>query len=196
MPDKRLVLFVDAQNTYKNARDAFFSPTDRHICGQVNPIEVGKLVVSRTIPQSTLHQVRIYSGRPDSIRQPRTCAAHMKQCVAWGKLGVEVITRNLLYVGTKPQEKGIDVALAIDFVTMAVDNKYDIGVIFSTDSDLRPPLEYVYKKYHNLIPVAVVSWKSSQFKKSLSIDGANIWCHFLDIADYNSVADVTDYAIP
>ena len=194
MPSKRLVLFIDAQNTYKNAREAFFTPTAHHIHGQINPLEVGKLVVNRTIQQATLHQVRIYSGRPDSTKEPKTYAAHMKQCLVWQKTGIEVTTRTLLYIkNAKPQEKGIDVALAIDFVTMAVDNKYDIGVIFATDSDLRPALEYVYSKYHNSISVAVVSWKTSQFKKRLSIDNANIWCHFLSISDYHSVADLTDY---
>ena len=179
----------------KNARNAFFTPTTHHIYGQINPLEVGKLVVNRTIQQSTLHQVRIYSGRPDSTKDPKTYAVHMRQCLVWQRAGIEVITRTLLYIkNAKPQEKGVDVALALDFVTMAVDNRYDIGVIFSTDSDLRPALEYVYSKYHNSIVVAVVSWKSSQFRKRLSIANTNIWCHFLDVSDYQSVADSTDYS--
>ena len=179
----------------KNARNAFFTPTTHHIYGQINPLEVGKLVVNRTIQQATLHQVRIYSGRPDSTKDPKTYAVHMRQCLVWQRAGIEVITRTLLYIkNAKPQEKGVDVALALDFVTMAVDNRYDIGVIFSTDSDLRPALEYVYSKYHNSIVVAVVSWKSSQFRKRLSIGNTNIWCHFLDVSDYQSVADSTDYS--
>lgn len=194
MANKKLTLFIDAQNTYKNAREAFFTPTAYHTYGQINPVEVGKLVVSRTIQQATLNQVRIYSGRPDARKEPKTYAAHMKQCIAWQKMGIEVITRSLLYIkNAKPQEKGIDVALALDFVTMAVDNKYDIGVIFSTDSDLNPALEYVYNKFHNSTSVAVVSWETSQFKKRLSISNANIWCHFLDVSDYHSVEDLTDY---
>jgi uncharacterized LabA/DUF88 family protein len=195
MPDKRLVLFIDAQNTYKNARDAFFTPTAHHVRGQINPLAVGDLVVGRTMHQARLHQVRVYSGRPDSTREPRTYAAHMRQCLVWQNAGIEVITRTLLYVkNTKPQEKGIDVALALDFVTMAVDSRYEVGVVFSTDSDLRPALEYVYNKYHTSIGIEVVSWKSPRFRKRLSIDNVNIWCHFLNLSDYDSVADLSDYS--
>jgi hypothetical protein len=43
----------------------------------------------------------------------------------------------------REEEKGIDVALAIDFVTMAVRGEYDVGVIMSTDTDLKPALEAV-----------------------------------------------------
>ena len=169
MANKRLVLFIAAQNTYKNARDAFFSSTDPHVYGQIDPLEVGKFLVNQTKQRATLHQVRIYSGRPVSNKEPKTYAAHMKQCLAWQKTGVEVITRTLLYVrNTKPQEKGIDVALAVDFVTMAVDKRYDIGVIFSTDSDLRPALEYVYDKYHNSISIAVVAWQTRRVQMNVA----------------------------
>jgi hypothetical protein len=45
--------------------------------------------------------------------------------------------------GEKPGEKGIDVALTIDFAVMAVRGEFDVGVIFSTDTDLKPALEFV-----------------------------------------------------
>jgi uncharacterized LabA/DUF88 family protein len=45
--------------------------------------------------------------------------------------------------GEKPQEKGIDVALAIDFVSMAVAGDFEVGVLMSTDTDLTPALEEV-----------------------------------------------------
>ena len=43
----------------------------------------------------------------------------------------------------KAQEKGVDVELAIDYVSMAARGDYDTAVLFSTDSDLRPALEAV-----------------------------------------------------
>ena len=60
---------------------------------------------------------------------------------------MQVITRALRYPQTWPtdpaEEKGIDVALAIDFVRFAIYGAYDVGVIMSTDSDLQPALEFV-----------------------------------------------------
>jgi len=48
----------------------------------------------------------------------------MKQCSAWVKSGVTVIPRTLQipsrdWPRERAQEKGIDVALSVDFVTMA-----------------------------------------------------------------------------
>jgi uncharacterized LabA/DUF88 family protein len=72
----------------------------------------------------------------------------MRQCAAWESKGAIVIARALRYPAgwpeTKPQQKGVDVALAIDFVTMAIDGQYDVGVIASTDTDLKPALEKTF----------------------------------------------------
>jgi len=193
----RLVLFIDRQNVYKNAREAFFPPTNQHYYGQVNPMELGTLVLHRAnAMNATLHQVRIYCGEPDSNRQPKTYAARMKQCKNWRDSGAIPVTRLLRYPNdwpkSKPQEKGVDVALAIDFVTMAVNGDYDIGVIASTDFDLSPALEFVYHKFPQ-IRIAVTSWRSQTFKRRLFVKSANIWCHYLDRTDYDSIADLTDY---
>jgi uncharacterized LabA/DUF88 family protein len=121
----------------------------------------------------------------------------MKQCAAWQGTGAEVIARMLRYPPDWPnaraQEKGIDVALAIDFVALAMDGEYDVGVIASTDTDLRPALEYVHRKFSANLRAEVTSWRSSSSPRRLSIPGAKIWCHWLDRNDYDQVADPRDY---
>lgn len=202
MSKERLILFIDDKNVYNSARRAFFSntnPPDPHYYGQVNPIELGKLICSKPAKtQRQLTQVRVYTGLPDSTKEPKTYAAHMQQCSNWQKLGAEVIKRSLRYPqdwpASKPQQKGVDVALAIDFVALALDGFYDVGVIASTDADLRPAIEYVIKKCANQCHVEVAAWFTSQVKNRLSVPGLNIWCHRLDNTDYNSVADLTDYS--
>jgi hypothetical protein len=37
----------------------------------------------------------------------------------------------------RAQEKGVDVALAVDFVMLAVTGAHDVGILVSTDTDLR-----------------------------------------------------------
>ena len=58
-----------------------------------------------------------------------------------------MIARDLRYPAGWPaqpaQEKGIDVALAVDFVMMAARREFDVGVLFSSDTDLVPALEAV-----------------------------------------------------
>ena len=147
---QRLVLFIDAQNAYRRARDVFFPNPQSGRDGHFKPMDLGRLIASRGGPSSTpytLSEVRIYSGRPDPRRDGRTFSAHRKQSQRWRTDGATVITRRLLYPQTwpqgRPQEKGIDVALAVDFVRLAIDGAYDVGVMMSTDNDLLPALEAV-----------------------------------------------------
>lgn len=145
----------------------------------------------------TLQGVRIYTGRPDSRKVPKRHAAHMKQSIEWAASGAQVITRPLRYPRGWPtdpaQEKGVDVALAIDFVTMAVSHAYDVGVIMSVDSDLRPALEFVNSQPSQHQHVAVAAWRSSSNSQRLTVPGAAIPCHWLNKTDYDAVADLTNY---
>ena len=196
----KLVLYIDVQNSYRGARRSFFSDVAPSVGGQFDPHMLGKLIESRGGPNgavSVLNEVRVYTGRPDSRKDPKTYAAHMKQCGKWQTDGVRVIHRGLRYPRNWPsersQEKGIDTALAIDFVTMAVDGEYDLGVIMSTDTDLLPALEFVHNRFFGARHVAVAAWSSPQSNRRLFIPGANIWCHWLNRDDYNAVADPTNY---
>ena len=199
MKSQRLVLFIDGQNFYNGARRAFFSASDSHYYGQINPLELGKLICSRPPPaiSTSLKQVRVYTGRPDSTKEPKTYKAHIRQCSVWGNAGVEVISRPLRYPDDWPksraEQKGVDVALAVDFVALAIDREYNIGVIAAFDSDLRPALEYVRRKCRNNCRVEVAAWDSPRVKSRLSIPGDTIWCHWIDKDDYNIIADLTDY---
>jgi hypothetical protein len=112
---------------------------------------------------------------------------------------VSVITRTLRYPPDWPksraQEKGIDVALAIDFVQMAMLGEFDVGVIMSTDTDLKPALEAVLRLRPRGGPICeVAAWgRAGYHSPRLSIPSAKIWCHWLSEADYLSVVDRTDY---
>ena len=147
----RIALFIDAQNAYRRARDRFFPNPQSNVDGQFDPIKLGQLIASRGGPGGlpcSLSDVRIYSGRPDPNRDKRSHAAHMRQSNRWRANGATVIMQGLRYPPTWPtdpaQEKGIDVALAIDFVRLAITGAYDVGVMMSTDTDLLPALRFVY----------------------------------------------------
>ena len=177
---------------HRGARESFFRNDSPSVNGQFGPAKLGKLIESRGGPNKAvcaLSGVRVYTGRPDPNKQPKTYAAHMKQCAKWQADGVTVVHRLLRYPSgwpeQKAEEKGIDTALAVDFVAMAVDGVYDIGVIMSTDTDLLPALEFARNRYSGSLLVAVAAWRSPGNNRRLSIPGQNIWCHWLDQADYN-----------
>lgn len=202
MTEKQVIVFIDAQNVYKSARDAFFGKKTPHEYGSIDPIAFARLICSHPAPRHTykLEQVRIYSGRPDATKQPKAYAAHMRQCSAWRKGGAKISARSLLYPTAwpkqKPFEKGIDVQLAIDFISLALDGDYDVGVIASTDSDLRPALEFVWNRLRDRdIRAEAAAWRSGHWRRRLSLPGKKIWCHWMNRTDYDAVADLTDYNI-
>ena len=75
---------------------------------------------------------------------------------------------------------------------MAVDAAYDVAVIASTDTDLRPAIEYVMER--TAASAEIVAWHVSA-RTGLTVRGVRLWCHRLTRADYEAVADDTDYNI-
>lgn len=92
--------------------------------------------------------------------------------------------------------KGDDVQLAVDFVAGALDGTYDAGVIFSTDTDLRPALEFVADRFRGTRRAESAAWRGVGANRALRAQNPTpSWCHYLDDADYRAVADPTDYNI-
>ena len=89
-----------------------------------------------------------------------------------------MITQGLRYPPTWPtdpaQEKGIDVALAIDFVRLAITGAYDVGVMMSTDTDLLPALRFVYDHDLGVIHAAVAAWGIPTDSRRLRLPGASV----------------------
>lgn len=170
--------------------------------GSFDPVALGRLIASRPGPEGAacqLQQVRVYTGRPEAGKDKKTYSAHMKQCHAWEIAGAQVFARTLRYPrewpDTSAQEKGVDVALAIDFVALALDQEYDVGVIFSTDTDLVPALEFVRTRFSSRCHIATAAWKGHRIRKPFVVQGRQVWCHYLDRQDYEAVADYSNYAL-
>ena len=147
----RVVVFLDWQNVYNGAREMFCTQQAPHWRGQVDPVALARHLAGDSPFDRQLHQVRIYRGQPDGKLDPRGYSASRRQHATWQRSPlVTLVTRPLRYpqgwptrsrVGERPQEKGIDVALAIDFVVMAVRKELDVGILMSTDTDMKPALE-------------------------------------------------------
>ena len=122
----------------------------------------------------------------------------MRQCHAWQQSGAVVITRPLRYPREWPrdraQEKGIDVQLAIDFVAGAIDDSYDTGIVCSTDTDLLPALEFVATRFGRE-RAETAAWLASGKGSELRLRRPSTWCHRLELTDYESVRDPTDYSV-
>jgi uncharacterized LabA/DUF88 family protein len=195
----RVVVFLDEQNSYKDARSAFYSATHFHTYGKVIPIEYGVLLCQR-LPAGwgkeprILKEVRVYGGLPDPRRDPKGNAAASRQYAVWAQSSlVRVFARPLQYLpGEEPKQKGVDVSLAIDLVRMGVEDEFDIGIVASTDTDILPSIEYLLSRGKPIAEVACW-WVPERFEKQLKVEGRRLWCHRLRVADCEAVADHRDY---
>ena len=201
---QRVVVFIDYQNVMEDARRAFHQWPYGAADGQIDPVRYAQELTSRAPPwfekRRALKEVRVYRGRPHSEKDPKTHAAHMRQVAAWEKAGVRPFTRDLRYPRDWPnkraEEKGIDVALAIHAVMMAVRGQLDVAIIASTDTDLRPVLEaYALLPGDDKPTIETATWTSVSFSKKLTAKGAPAWVHRLDEAAYQQVQDTRDYNI-
>lgn len=203
----RVVVFLDWQNVYNGAREMFCTQQAPHWQGQVDPVALARHLADDSPFDRQLHQVRIYRGQPDGKLDPRGYAASRRQHAAWQQSPlVTLATRPLRYpqgwparsrIGERPQEKGIDVALAVDFVVMAVRNEFEVGILMSTDTDMKPALEAVAR----LTPAQgtraeVAAWGvPGRHSRRLAIQFRNLYCHWVGEDVYRQIADSTDYSI-
>jgi hypothetical protein len=201
---RRVVVFFDHQNAYHRAREAFCYRGAPSREGQVDLLTLGHLLASR-VPGGSLTGVRAYRGRPSRRLDPRSYAAFRRQTWVQTEGGdglVTVISRDLRYPPDWPtwpaQEKGIDVALAVDFVMMAARREFDVGVLFSSDTDLVPALEAVIALRPGSPPACeVAAWAAPGMRpRTLSVRGVRLRRHLLAAADHRAVADETDYTRP
>jgi len=212
---QRVVVFFDWQNVYMRAREAFHEPIrDPPYKGQVDPIDLAHVLCDKhaaRFPAETfeLAEIRIYRGRPTQQAQPGAYAAFQRQTARWkANAKVRPHFNDLRYPDDwgKPtctdaaREKGIDVALAVDLVTMAHDNAYDVAIVMSADYDLVPAIKHVYirrmtKGTGPLVEVA--AWESAHDGKPLRIrlPENKLWCTWLKQEDYWGVQDDQDYTI-
>lgn len=146
--------------------------------------------------------VRVYRGQPASTRDPKGYSANRRQTDAWRRLDtrVRVYNRPLRYYidadgRERAQEKGVDVALAVDFVMAAAFGEFDTGVLMSGDTDLKPAFEAVFEMGGKPYPrCETACWSAdNQPARRFTIPGRKLWCHFLSEDDYLKVMDPTDY---
>ena len=170
----KLMLFIDSQNVYHRARDSFHPGTTDHTDGQIDPWAIAERIASRGGPGGEAVEVvgvRVYTGYHTPERNPKAYASYRRQRAFWERQGCTVVARPVRYLGlddVRGSEKGIDVALAVDYVRMAIQRRFEIGVIFSADNDLAPALESVRDlKISRLIPAAAAWWRKASILRSM-----------------------------
>ncbi len=197
---KKAVVFIDGQNLYRCAKDAF---------GHFYPnYDVKKL--SEHICQDKgweLKQIRFYTGVPDPTDNALWHQFWSAKLAYLGKIGVHVYSRSLRYRnevlqlpdGTSKtllvgREKGIDVRIALDIVRLAHRRDYDVAVVFSQDQDLSEAadeVKVISNEQDRWIKIASAFPISPTSKNTRGINGAE-WIK-IDRATYDTCIDPRDY---
>lgn len=201
------IVFLDAQNAYKGAREAFGWTDRAGRYGNFRPITLSRLIYANGDPLRRLKQVRIYTGVPSNERDSSGYQATQRRIATWKAEGrglVEVVDRTLQYSPTeRPREKGINVLIAIDMVRMAIRDEYDAVVLISGDTDLVPALEFV-ADLKGSDRVASAMWKPSAphlqppqpLGVAVTAERAQILRWLIDESTFAKAADKRDYRQP
>ena len=142
-PDiKRTVSFIDGQNLFRHAKDAF-----GHYHPNYDPQKLSDAVCQ--VHGWSNRGVRFYTGVPSAERQPMWHGYWTRRLTAMRRAGIAVTSRPLRYRVERvllqdgssheipvQREKGIDLRLGLDVVRMARHGELDVAVIFSQDQDL------------------------------------------------------------
>ncbi|MEE6294722.1 hypothetical protein [Georgenia wangjunii] len=161
MPDLASTLVViDYQNVHLSGHDVFApSGLPKHE-SLVHPLHFASQVVAarnRVLsiqavrgqdldrPQARLDNVVVFRGLPSNLRNPNAYRRSLAQQSEWTRdRRVSVNYRTLRYhrdgYDWIPQEKGIDVLVALELVRAADRRTHDIVILASHDTDLEPAL--------------------------------------------------------
>jgi uncharacterized LabA/DUF88 family protein len=197
---KRCIVFIDGQNLYHAAREAF---------GYTYP-NSDVLALAQTVCRDqgwNLAQVRFYTGVPDSGDDPLWHGFWSRKLATMGRQGVRVFSRSLRYRNKvvrlsdgsthtflAGEEKGIDVRIALDVIRMAHRREYDVAVVFSQDQDLSEVAEEVRliaREQNRWIKVASAFPFSPTTRNRRGIEKTD-WIR-IDRTTYDACLDPRDY---
>ena len=172
----RVAVFIDWQNVYKTAREAFGLRGLANERGNFSPYKLARLLASANGrgDGAALVRVEVHRGLPSSARDPIGYGANRRQAAAWIKEGGSIVVprlRPLRYPPRRasdrtPVEKGIDVQLALAVAEAILTDKADIAVLFTHDTDLLPAVEMV-ARLKGPRRIETASWSSRTFAQRL-----------------------------
>lgn len=197
---KRAITYIDGQNLFHHSMAAF-----GHYWPNYDVTKLSNFVCNRL--EFVQHGVRFYTGVPRRDRDAMWNAFWNNKLLQMRRSGILVVSRPLRYNTSKivqddgtekfvetPQEKGIDIRLALDAVRMARQNHYDAAIIFSQDQDLTEAvseIKEISRETNRWIKVVCAYPSGPHATATRGIDGAD-W-HPITQVDYDTCLDLRDY---
>lgn len=201
-PVKRTFVFFDGQNLFHHAKAAFGYPYPNF-----DPKKLAEHICAAKAWQ--VNEIHFYTGVPSSMDKPFWNHFWTAKMAVMGTRRIRTFSRQLRYrnqtitqpdgstsVAAVGQEKGIDVRIALDVVRYALEDKYDVALIFSQDQDLSEAVEDVKKiavLNSRWIKIACAFPVSPTVAKPRGINGTD-WIK-IDRSIYDACLDPNDYRL-
>lgn len=198
--NNRAIVFFDGQNLFHGAKEAF-----GYTYPNFDPEKLARSVCAKMSWQ--LAQARFYTGVHTLEGNEHWHRFWEKKLAMMGRQGVRIFCRDLRYQNTTiqlpdgsqqtaavPQEKGIDVRIALDVVSCVLEGSCDVAVIFSQDQDLSEVADEVRKisrRENRWIKVASAFPVGPTSRNRRGINGTD-WIT-IDRATYDACIDPRDY---
>ena len=199
---KRVIAFIDGQNLYYGAKDAF---------GYTYPNFDARALVHKLCEAQgwKLIETRFYTGVPSAADNPTWNTFWTRKLAAMGKRkDVWVFSRPLRYrsrtVAAKGgkgvttvevgEEKGIDVRIALDIIRYGRQKSYDVALIVSQDQDLSEAadeIRMIAQEQNRWIKAVSAFARSARRKNTRGINKTD-WIEITKKI-YDACIDKTDY---
>jgi len=138
-------------------------------------------------------QVRVFRGLPSNKQEPQRYAQNLSQKSEWSKDNrVSVEYLELKYrrkQGLPPQEKGIDVLTALNFVEMAQSGDFDLVILMTYDTDLQPALKMA--NLNSGVRIETAGWSGLN---KLRTSQGKLLHTYLTVGDFKNSIDNKDYS--
>ena len=190
----RTIVFIDGQNLYHLAKNAWGSATIANSSPYSWPSydveNLANALVSR-VSGRTLSQVRFYTGVPDRVTSRRWHGFWTNKLRFLRNRGVYVYRGR---VNAGGQEKGVDVSLSLDLVQATYQQQFEVAIIVSQDADFGPAVGVAKS-------IAQAQGRQLTFESAFPFSLGNIssrgvpgttWIK-IDKATYDSCLDPRDY---
>lgn len=197
-----VAVFIDWQNTYKTAREAFGWRDSPNEYGNYSPYRLAQVLAAgngRGL-RADLVRVSVHRGLPSQRYDREGYAANRRQAAAWMNENQEIVVprlRPLRYsrsADDPPREKGVDVELAISAVEWTLTGRCNVAIIFSHDTDLVPVVEAL-SRLARPESVETASWTSPTFNQRIRTRPP-VYHHSISEAEFSRVETRINYARP
>ncbi len=198
--EKQAVVFIDGQNLFNAAKRSF---------GYKFPNYDVAVLAEKVVTANgwRLAETRFYTGLPDATADPAKHAFWSAKTAAMKRQGLVAFTRPLRSrtvqttdAAGQPKtetvwvEKGIDVRIAVDIISLAFRRVFDVAVVFSQDQDLSEvahEIREIAAAQGRWIKMASAYPVGPSCSNIRGINGTD-WIR-IDRALYDTCIDATDY---